>query len=285
MSSISLDISARIDGESSTLLATLAKAAADLGVAYLVVGATARDIVLHHGYGASIDRATTDVDFGVQVSNWREFEQLTQHLVAQGFRATAAPHRLLSPHGGAIDIVPFGPFANSNTEIAWPPSGATVMNVLGFQEACDHADIIRIQTAPNIDIPVATPAGMALLKIVAWLDRPGNLRSKDAKDLQYLLNNYQRIPTVSDKLYATQAVLEDYDWDLNLAAAHQLGNDARQTASLACYEFIDGLLSNSHPKLSTDHLIEDMCKNTDREFERNRALLNAFSNGFTAVRH
>jgi predicted nucleotidyltransferase len=31
------------------------------------VGASARDIVLHYGYGARVQRAIADVDFGMQI--------------------------------------------------------------------------------------------------------------------------------------------------------------------------------------------------------------------------
>ncbi len=50
------------------------------------------------------------------------------------------------------------------------------MKVLGFQEACDNAEWVRIQENPELDVPVATPAGMSLLKIIAWTDRAGDLR-------------------------------------------------------------------------------------------------------------
>ncbi|MDO6719802.1 hypothetical protein Q4575_10340 [Psychrosphaera sp. 1_MG-2023] len=38
-----------------------------LDIPYLVVGATARDIILHHGFGAAIERGTRDVDFSIRV--------------------------------------------------------------------------------------------------------------------------------------------------------------------------------------------------------------------------
>ena len=40
------------------------KHATALGITYLVVGATARDIVLVHGYGANVERGTRDIDLG-----------------------------------------------------------------------------------------------------------------------------------------------------------------------------------------------------------------------------
>jgi predicted nucleotidyltransferase len=33
------------------------------------VGASARDIVLHYGYGARVQRAIADVDFGMQIGD------------------------------------------------------------------------------------------------------------------------------------------------------------------------------------------------------------------------
>ncbi|MBQ0795084.1 nucleotidyl transferase AbiEii/AbiGii toxin family protein [Zhongshania sp.] len=281
MSNISLDISKKIDSAAKALFAALASITTELGIPYIVVGATARDLVLHHGYGASIERATSDVDFGVQVSNWQDFEHLKSRLIEQDFQPTAAHHRLLSPQGQAIDIIPFGPIENTNAEVTWPPTGAVLMNVLGFQEACQHADIIRVQQNPSIDIPVVTPAGMALLKLIAWLDRPANLRGKDAKDLQYLLSNYERIPSVSDSLFTEQTVLDHFDWDLSLAAAHQLGRDTQSIASDACHTVISDLFNGKQPKRNIDQLTENMCNTVDREFARNRELLHAFNKGFT----
>ena len=43
---------------------------------FLIVGAMARDLLLHYGHGVPITRATTDIDLGVTVGSWDEFRQL-----------------------------------------------------------------------------------------------------------------------------------------------------------------------------------------------------------------
>ena len=47
-----------------------------LGIDYLIVGAMARDLVMHHGFGAHIERGTRNVDFAIQVASWQEFNTL-----------------------------------------------------------------------------------------------------------------------------------------------------------------------------------------------------------------
>ena len=55
---------------------------------YLVIGATARDIVYHYRLGTPVAGATTDIDFGIQVGSWEEFESLSQMLASEGFART-----------------------------------------------------------------------------------------------------------------------------------------------------------------------------------------------------
>ncbi|EAW30197.1 hypothetical protein GP2143_01600 [marine gamma proteobacterium HTCC2143] len=43
----------------------MSEAADDLEVPFVVVGASASDIVLHYGHEAQIQRATADIDFGI----------------------------------------------------------------------------------------------------------------------------------------------------------------------------------------------------------------------------
>jgi predicted nucleotidyltransferase len=52
-----LDISEKIDQSLVELCAIVADCAAGLQIPYLVVGASARDMVLHYGYGAKVQRA------------------------------------------------------------------------------------------------------------------------------------------------------------------------------------------------------------------------------------
>lgn len=64
-----LNISGKIDSATTELLRVVNEIAQKCGFEYLVVGATARDLVLHHGYGVRIERASADIDFAVEVGD------------------------------------------------------------------------------------------------------------------------------------------------------------------------------------------------------------------------
>ena len=59
MTSISLDISGKISPDIVAIYRDVWLVANSLGAPFLVVGAAARDLVLHYGYGARITRALT----------------------------------------------------------------------------------------------------------------------------------------------------------------------------------------------------------------------------------
>jgi predicted nucleotidyltransferase len=70
------------------------RVAVDQDVAFIIVGASARDLVMHHAYGAPIQRATMDIDLAVQVPNWTDFERIRDSLIRKGYTKTDLPHRL-----------------------------------------------------------------------------------------------------------------------------------------------------------------------------------------------
>ncbi|QYZ67769.1 MAG: hypothetical protein OI74_01115 [Gammaproteobacteria bacterium (ex Lamellibrachia satsuma)] len=74
------------------------------------------------------------------------------------------------------------------------------------------------------DVPVAKPAGMVLLKIIAWTDRTRDMRRKDAIDIACLLSTYELIPEVSNALYDSKntEIMETHGWDITQACAFLL---------------------------------------------------------------
>jgi predicted nucleotidyltransferase len=79
-----LDLSDKIEAVCVELLENVVDIAAGLKIAFFVVGATARDMILIHGYNIQTIRATYDIDLGVQVSDWNEYQSLTNELMASG---------------------------------------------------------------------------------------------------------------------------------------------------------------------------------------------------------
>lgn len=173
--------------------------------------------------------------------------------------------------------MPFGAVADASSIILWPPADDLSMSVLGFQEAHDHADIVRIQESPSIDIRVATPAGLALLKLVAWRDRSPDVRSKDAVDLRYLLDYYERIPEVSDSLYSDIELGERNSWDIQLMAAELLGKRVREITGTDAAHVIRALAED---RQALDTLVFEMSAWKEHAIERSSTLLHAFLIGF-----
>jgi len=91
------------------------RVARDLELPYFLAGAMARDILLTHVFGIAIGRATRDVDFGVAVGNWEQFDLIKDRLIGTGrfTRAEKISQRIYyesheSNAGYPVDIIPFG---------------------------------------------------------------------------------------------------------------------------------------------------------------------------------
>ena len=252
--------------------------ASGLRIPYLVVGATARDLILYHGFGAAIERGTRDIDFGIKIRTWEDFHKMSAGLVARGFEQDLqVKHRFHRDDADGlpwdIDIVPFG-FEEQSTEIAWPPNGDIVMTILGFDEALEHA--IQVQIADETRINICSPAAMAALKLVAWVERDPAIRQKDASDLLYLIKSYSKIPAVNDSLYG-DGFMERRDYDEHLAAAEKLGADMIAIMSEATRSFLSSQIFSQLTMI--DALIRHMKLTSHEPWDRCRELIDAFIAG------
>ncbi len=280
MTKNSLDLSGKIELKTIELFEIVNSVSNNLGISYVVVGATARDLVLHHGFGTRIRRATSDVDFGMQISSWVEFAKLKSELINNGFKETSSEQRLLDPNDTMVDIVPFGTLEDEKSNIQWPPKGDIEMNVLGFQEAHDNAIEVQIQKEPLITIPVVTSPGMALLKIIAWSERAKSIRAKDAGDFAYLLETYEQVADVSIRVH-DDGLMEQYGWEMSMACAHSLGFDSGVIANEATKQRVIQILNSSLRDDAPSKLVEEMCEQIEDEHEVKLSLVKAFYNGFT----
>lgn len=222
-----LNLSGKVPDTWVHVFRAIAVAATEQSIDYVVVGAAARDLVLHYGYGVAIQRGTEDLDFAVEVGTWESYAALRDALCSQGFEHDRnQKQRMRSAEGILVDIVPFGDIANDHGNIAWPPDRTPEMNILGFQEAWTHADIVRMHEEPLLEIPVVSPIGFVFLKLIAWRDRQRQLREKDAVDIGHVLTNYVNFPSEVTGLWDLQDLLEllaQFDESADLVAAAVLG--------------------------------------------------------------
>jgi predicted nucleotidyltransferase len=170
MSSIFFDWSGKIDQPTINALSALKKEADALKIPFFVVGATARDLILKHGYGIEPSRLTRDIDLGIKVAGWEQFDRLTNALIAAGrFASTREPQRFRFDNL-LIDIVPFGAIGDERQRISWPPEHVIFMSVVGFDEAYESSITARLNSDPELDIRLPTLPGLALLKVISWAD-------------------------------------------------------------------------------------------------------------------
>ncbi|MCP4529260.1 MAG: hypothetical protein GY923_17440 [Aestuariibacter sp.] len=214
---ISLDVTNKLPEGLVEVYGRIQRVASALNIPLLIVGATARDIILIHGYNATIERGTRDVDFGLEVQSWEHYQKLRDALIQSGF--TAHPmkiHQLNTTDSDGqpweIDLIPFGGVSDAEDKITWPPEHAFQMSVLGFDEVYKHAWDVLLTREPALSVKVASPAGILLLKLIAWTERGREYPGKDAIDIYYVIKHYSKIPDVFEALYELDYMeLQDYD--------------------------------------------------------------------------
>jgi len=275
-----------IDEISLTVMRAVADAAAQLGLATFMVGATARIILLEHVFGLRPGRATRDMDFAIAVEDWNQFQALKRHLTASApcHELASVAQRLIfkpadSRHDFVVDLIPFGGLESADTRIAWPPDMSVLMNVAGFRDA--QAAAVPVELAPGLVIPIASIPGIAVLKLFAWVDRRQE-DPKDAMDLVTLLRQYHEVGN-QDRVYEhALPALEAAGYDIELAGAWLLGRDAYTMTSPETRRQLDAQLAQ--PALM-GRLVTDMARvlrARDDALDYSGALLEQFLRGFAS---
>jgi predicted nucleotidyltransferase len=238
-----LDLSRKIDPLSAALFTSVSETVGSLGIAFFVVGATARDMIFELGHGRPSGRATLDRDFGVRVESWAEFAKLKKSFLTSGlFQETKDVQRLRFQGELDVDIVPFGGVADNQGTIRWPPDEDVVMSTVGFEDAYRAAQRVRVKANPPLDILVASIPGLTILKIIAWAERPP-ARSRDAIDLAFILEHYLDAGNI-DRLYEEHLDLVDAEGsDYERAGARLLGRDLAKIAAPETIKWIKEILA------------------------------------------
>lgn len=264
----SIDLSNVVELRSlSDIVETLNDSARGIAERWLIVGATARDLILHHAYHLPISRATIDLDVAVAVPSWIAFEVLQKELLKRGAELhPRITHRFVL-RNWQIDIIPFGGI-EENGVIFWPPSNDTKMSVLGFDEASQNA--LNVTFRAGVTAAVASLPALLILKLFAWEDRHRDLPRHDAYDIRLLVTSYSESWN-QDRLYEeADDLLQRFGYDNALAAAALLGRDARAIAQPATLDHMRMILEN---EVSNDTLA--LPADMGLRAEENLALLEA----------
>lgn len=259
-------------------------AARALNLQYFLAGAMARDILLTHVNAIDAGQATVDVDFGVAVSNWDEFGQIKERLLATGSFSAAnnIEHRVYyrpdaRANGYPVDIIPFRGVQTQQHTIAWPPESAIIMNVIAYEEVL--ANVVQVHIGNALTVPIASLPGLTLLKLFAWKDRHIET-PKDARDIAILFRKYHEAGN-KDRIFGEELpLLEAVNFDLELASPRLLGKDVRRIASAATIRAVKTLLEDV---ALIDRLLIHMApvfNTADDNRAAARQMLEQFTHGF-----
>ena len=278
MMNISLDLSNKIPNQTVEILQKVMSVTEKLNIPIFLIGATARDFVLEYGYNLPKSTKTRDIDFGVAVSNWQEYEKLKLELVNTGNFTLdlKAEHRLIENFSQTkIDFVPFGEIESPPGQITFLNKSHTVMNMTGFSEVFESALTVRLSA--DLIIKIVSPVGLALLKLFSWNDR---FENKDVSDFWLIVKNYLNIPDNEDRIYNKYfSWLEDEDYDFEIAGAKLLGIDIAEISSEETKMQISSFFENQKKLENFAFEIMRVEKSAEDNFDRIMLILKAIEEG------
>ena len=252
------------DLENDALYNTL-KALSDcvtgLGLKLYVVGATARDLMMKLLDEYPSKRKTRDLDVAIALSDWSQFENLSQILQKNYFRKDPANQKFYyegKKHDNdyEVDVVPFGDIAGEDETLLWPPEYEKEMSVKCFTEVMNRSMPITIDKLFNINI--ATLAGQFLIKLDAWNDRhTAEYDSKDADDMFLILSRYHDAYIKEPNITPPDAVDYNNHDNETIWGAHWLASD------------IKNILSNEHLIYYVNMINAELSKKTESDLINN----------------
>lgn len=247
----------------------------ELKIPYYLIGASAIALqLLEEGFKPS--RGTRDIDFAIMISSLKDFENIVEALEKHGFTKVQAPWTLYhKEYNTVIDLLPFGEIEQNYT--VQFNKRVTDLHVLGFTEVLETTDEIMIEERV---VKVPTLAGMVILKLVAWSDRPEE-RGNDLYDVLRIIENYF-------SFNYDEIVEEHFDtfpedgFDQLKIAARVLGRKAGKYIknSVHLTDRIKQTLDNNTSSVENSAIAKNWAQDKDWDLEYAHSLLEELKKGF-----
>ncbi len=230
MNNTSLKLRKKAPNHIIEILRLVFNTTSELNIPAFVVGATARDLIFEYVYEADILRATEDIDFGIAVGNWTDYEKIKKSLIdTKKFRDDGKNEQRIwwigEKESMKIDLVPYGGLESPQGKIAFPPDGGFQMSTMGFAEAFENS--ILLEMTEDFTVNVVSLPGLALLKFIAYNDRPHE-RRRDIQDIWFIAKNYMKVEA-EERLFDENAsdgdLLLDETFEYETCGARLLGRD------------------------------------------------------------
>lgn len=241
-------------------LQALHKCVSKLGLDLYVVGATARDIMMKMLDESPSKRETSDLDVAIALSDWSQFDNLSQELLANHFHKGKPKQKFYykgeqHENDYEVDIVPFGNIADDEV-ILWPPDGTPKMSVKCFTDVMNHS--IPISVDKKYTVHIAPLAGQFFIKLDSWMDRHDH-DHKDADDMFFILDKFYMTNVMDDQI-PTDDVDNDNEESL-IRGAQWIASNMRS------------ILSKDHLSYYASKIKEELDKETESELIKDFILL------------
>jgi len=272
------DLSGKIESSIIRVLKNIAEISEKLNLDFVLVGATARDILMEHLHNIKAPRMTRDIDIAVCVASWKEYDTLSEALLADGeFHKHIQKQRFVF-EDTFVDIIPFGDISDRTNRISWPPEHETVFSTIGFIDVFKNSIIFRLNRDPVLDIRMPTIPGLAIMKLLGWNGGYPD-RQKDAEDFLFIMRRYQDTG-IEERLYGQEAILlEEEGFDNERAGIRLLGRDMARISKKETADEIKRILDSETGSNCKYRLVRQISVNSGNAGEA-MSLLEKLKQGF-----
>lgn len=244
-------------------------------IPYYLIGASAMALTLLEN-GLKPGRVTRDIDFAIMISNIQQFDALMISLEQNGFvQQKNVPHRVYNDeYNVAIDILPFGEIEEQYTVNF--TDRKIELHVLGFNEVLEESSEVKIEERIARVPPLA---GIVVLKLVAWSDRPEQ-RENDLADILKIIEYFFEIE-YDEILEFHNDTFPDEGFDIVIIGAEVLGRKVNKilAKSNVLSDRIHSVLASNLTDERESVIAKDWASRKGWEIEYSYSLLKAFQKG------
>lgn len=271
----------RSEGNYKEIFEALERGFAKFDIDFYLVGATARDVWMRGVYEKPPKRATSDLDFGIMIKDSCLFDELKDYLIKEEGFVTSRENAfvLIWKDLTQVDLIPFGELETEGVATV-KGTGFTSMNVEGFKEVFELATE-EIQTEDQ-RFKVCTLAGIVILKLIAWDDRP-EMRGDDIDDIAEIIKNYFHFS--SDAIWEHHSDLFTDDNELDEIASQYLGREIGKIISgnEKLISRVKGILEKGLSDSDSNNLDELLASESSETIDYSRSLIEHILAGIQEV--
>ncbi|MDT8402665.1 MAG: nucleotidyl transferase AbiEii/AbiGii toxin family protein [Bacteroidales bacterium] len=267
----------RDEGQFKEIFKALERGFFKFEIDYYLVGATARDVWMKGVHDLPLKRATRDIDFGIMIRDSDVFDDLKSYLINEEEFTPAHGNEfvLIWRDQTQVDLIPFGELEREGI-VTVNGTGFTSINVEGFKEVYEQASE-EIETEDQ-RFRVCTLAGIVILKLIAWDDRP-EIRRDDIGDIAEIIKNYFHLK--DEEIFEHHSDLFSDEIELEEIAAQFLGREIGKIISgnLKLIDRVKGILENGLAE--HNNLADLLAIESSETIESSKSIISHIINGIS----